>query len=164
MHRLDDPATLYRQHFAKQALGSLRRAAAQVAFANLGAHQHPRACDAKTLSGSFVGLNLVLSCSLLSWHDRTPLTQNSADPVSPADFYKTFILELLQRNKLLLFCHLPRGQNHQHRATFQSRRLLDDSYIRQRFGNLFQVAQSNFRVCNLTSTETNTHFDFHAIL
>jgi len=79
MDALNNSATLDNGHFGEQSLASFGSAPAQVAFADLGANQRPRASHAESLSRSLVRLDLVLSIRLLTWHSRTPLTQNSAD-------------------------------------------------------------------------------------
>ena len=80
MDALNDPASFDGDHLLEQRFDALGRAAAQVAFANLGAHQLARSSDPKTLRSSLMGLDLILSIWLLAWHGRTPLiTQNSAE-------------------------------------------------------------------------------------
>jgi hypothetical protein len=79
MHRSGDAASLQREHFRKQALDALGSTPAQMALADLGPHQHTRACHPETLRRSFMRLDFIFSDSLLTWHSRTPLTQNSAD-------------------------------------------------------------------------------------
>ena len=48
MDALDNPTTFHRDHLIEQALGALGGAAAQVAFAALGAHQHARTRSRET--------------------------------------------------------------------------------------------------------------------
>ena len=80
MDALDDPASFDGDHLLEQSFNALGRAPAQVAFANLGAHQLARSSDPKALRSSLMGLDLILSIWLLACHGRTPLiTQNSAE-------------------------------------------------------------------------------------
>jgi hypothetical protein len=48
-HALDDAGTFDRDHLGQQSLGSLRCAAAQVAFSTFGAHQNSSASQAEPL-------------------------------------------------------------------------------------------------------------------
>lgn len=58
-------------HLTKQILRPLGRVAAQVAFANLGAHNLARPSHAKAFGGRFMSLHLVLAFSLFASHDRS---------------------------------------------------------------------------------------------
>ena len=79
MYSLYDTAALGRHHLLKQVLGALGRTAAQVAFTDLGAYHLARPSQAETFRRSFMGLDLIFPFSWFAWHNRTPLTQNSAD-------------------------------------------------------------------------------------
>ena len=74
MHGFGDPAPFYGDHLIQQTLGSLGSAPAEVAFSTFGAHQNSAPRHAKTFRGCLVGLDFILSCSLLAWHNRTPLS------------------------------------------------------------------------------------------
>ena len=78
MHALNEAAALYHHHLIQQALVALGGAPAEVAFPTLRADQHSRPSYAKSLGCRFMGLKFVLPYSFLTWHNKTPLTQNSA--------------------------------------------------------------------------------------
>jgi hypothetical protein len=74
MDAFGDPATLHGDHLVKQAQSALGRAPAQVALPTLGTDKHSRPSYAKSFGCRFMGLDFVLSCCLLAWHNKTPLT------------------------------------------------------------------------------------------
>ena len=114
MDALDDPASFDGDHLLEQRFDALGRAAAQVAFANLGAHQLARSSDPKTLRSSLMGLDLVLTIWLLAWHGRTPLiTQNSAELANIRGGQTTRISEnKTSAVSLLLLRRLPWSEDH----------------------------------------------------
>jgi hypothetical protein len=88
-----------------------------------------------------MGLDLILSISLLAWHGRTPLiTQNSAELANIRGGQTTQIRENKTSAVSLLFLRrLPWGKDHQHGAPFKRRGLLYDAYIRKRLSHFFQI-------------------------
>ena len=71
----NDRLSLYRNHLGQQSLGALGCAAAKMALPALGAYQNTRPGQAKTLGGRLMGLQLELTCFLLSGHSKTPLNK-----------------------------------------------------------------------------------------
>lgn len=71
-------------HFIKQLFGSFGCSPAKVAFTTFGAYQFSRSSQAETLRCGFMGFDLIFSFSWLSWHNHTPLTQNSAEKSFPS--------------------------------------------------------------------------------
>jgi len=110
VHALGEAAALHRHHLIQQALGALGGAPAKVAFPTLGTDKHSRPSYAKSLGCRFMGFEFVLSYSLLTWHDKTPLTQNSAGQWSTQLllFYRGSITVLIQQDckKLPLYFFL----------------------------------------------------------
>ena len=165
MDAFDNPASFDGDHLLEQRFDALGRAAAQVAFANLSAHQLARSSDPKTLRSSLMGLDLVFSIWLLAWHGRTPLiTQNSAELANIRGGQTTQISEnKTSAVSLLLLWRLPWSQDHQHRSPFERRRLLYDANIRERLCYLFQVRQSDIQIINLSAAEADAHLDFVSV-
>ncbi len=97
MHALGEAAALYHQHLIQQALVALGGAPAEVAFPTLRADEQSCPSYAKSLGCRFMGLDFVLPYSFLTWHDKTPLTKNSAVQGSTQLllFYRGYITVLI---------------------------------------------------------------------
>jgi hypothetical protein len=72
-----------RNSLCQQRFGTLGGVAAQVAFANLGTHNHARPCGAEAFRGCLMSLQFVLTITLFSWHGYTPLRKfNGCEPTA----------------------------------------------------------------------------------
>lgn len=135
VNAFDDPSTPYREHFLEEAFGAFGGAAAQVAFTAFGAHQHPRPRQAKAFRSSFVGFEFVFSFRQFSRHSLSPFTESTALRSGRGQIIIVIDLSgyLSARDGFfflfLLLRLFTRRQDHQHRASFQSRSLLDDGNV-----------------------------------
>ena len=59
-------------HLRQKQLHAVGSAAAEMALATLCAYKHARPGEAETFGRSLMGLQLIFSCSLLAWHNKTP--------------------------------------------------------------------------------------------
>ena len=92
MNTFDDVLTLDFDHFAEQGLGTIRGAAAQMAFAALGANQDARPGQAEPFGGCLVGLQLELAFLLLTCHSEL-LSTNIAVVCATANYTRKNCLQ-----------------------------------------------------------------------
>jgi len=166
MDALDNAASFDRDHLREQLLGALRGAAAQVAFAALGAHDDARPGDTEAFRGRLMSLEFVFSNSLLARHGcnsfshKTPGTKATASeacsPMPAGDFLDGYEFSLL-------LLRLGRSQDHDHTATFHHGGLFDGRKICQLFCYFLQVIQRQINVVNLTTSKTDAYSHFVAI-
>ena len=72
LHTNDGFLTFDSDHLRQKQLGAVGSAAAEMALTTLRANQHAGPGQAETFGRCLMGLQLIFSCSLLAWHNKTP--------------------------------------------------------------------------------------------
>jgi hypothetical protein len=74
---LDQPVVVDFNRFCEQIFCSLRSIAAQVAFSDFGTNNFTGTGHAEAFGRSLMSFYFVLSTTLFTWHDQTPLRKSN---------------------------------------------------------------------------------------
>ena len=162
---LDQAVVVDCNRFSEQILSSLGGVSAQVAFSDFGTNNFAGTGHAEAFGRSLMSFNFVLSTTLFTWHDQTPLRKsNGCEQSQPlvdkpiSNYTRKMVLSIKKSYVLIPLW----SEHHEHCFAFHIGGLFNFCYVAQLFRDFSQIFQCQFRVGNFPTSKADGNPYLHA--
>ena len=164
---LDQTIAVDFNRLGEQIFCSLRGISAQVAFSDFGTNNFAGTGHAEAFGRSLMSFNFVLSTTLFTWHDQTPLRKSNGCEQSqplvnkPISNYTRKMVLSIKKSYVLISLW---SEHHEHCFAFHIGGLFNFSYIAQLFRDFSQIFQCQFWVGDFPPSKADGHSNLHTTL